>query len=66
MSIDKARLRRPVRPGDIVHYRVEKIRSRGWVWRYRGTAVVDGILVAQAEFSAAIVETASPMENAGR
>jgi 3-hydroxyacyl-[acyl-carrier-protein] dehydratase len=38
MSIDKARLRRPVRPGDSVHYRVEKIRSRGRVWRYRGRA----------------------------
>jgi 3-hydroxyacyl-[acyl-carrier-protein] dehydratase len=60
MSIDKARLRRPVRPGDTVHYRVEKIRSRGWVWRYRGRAVVDGTLVAQAEFSAAIVETGNP------
>ena len=57
MSIDKARLRRPVRPGNIIHYRVEKIRSRGHVWRYRGQAVVDGNLVAQAEFSAAIVET---------
>jgi len=64
MSIDKARLRRSVRPGDVVHYRVEKIRSRGRVWRYRGRAVVDGTLVAQAEFSAAIVETASPMGNA--
>jgi 3-hydroxyacyl-[acyl-carrier-protein] dehydratase len=35
MGIDKARLRRPVRPGDIVHYRVEEIRSRGLIWRYR-------------------------------
>jgi 3-hydroxyacyl-[acyl-carrier-protein] dehydratase len=64
MSIDKARLRRSVRPGDVVHYRVEKIRSRGLVWRYRGRAIVDGALVAQAEFSAAIVETANPTENA--
>jgi 3-hydroxyacyl-[acyl-carrier-protein] dehydratase len=62
MSIDKARLRRPVRPGDTVHYRVEKIRSRERVWRYRGRAVVDGTLVAQAEFSAAIVETGTPPE----
>jgi len=43
---------------------VEPIRSRGRVWRYRGRAVVDGTLVARAEFSAAIVETACPMENA--
>ena len=65
MSIDKARLRRSVRPGDTVHYLVEKIRSRGWVWRYRGRAVVDGTLVARAEFSAAIVEAGSPPEMPG-
>jgi 3-hydroxyacyl-[acyl-carrier-protein] dehydratase len=64
MSIDKARLRHSVRPGDVVHYRVKKIRSRGRVWRYRGRAVVNGTLVARAEFSAAIIETASSMENA--
>jgi 3-hydroxyacyl-[acyl-carrier-protein] dehydratase len=59
MSIDKARLRRLVRPGDIVSYHVEKIRSRGPVWRYRGEATVNGVLVARAEFSAAIVEKES-------
>jgi 3-hydroxyacyl-[acyl-carrier-protein] dehydratase len=57
MAIDKARLRRPVGPGDLVQYRVEKIRSRGLVWRYRGRAVVNGNVVAWAEFSAAIVES---------
>jgi 3-hydroxyacyl-[acyl-carrier-protein] dehydratase len=62
MAIDKARLRRAVRPGDVIHYRVEKIRNRGRVWRYRGRAVVEGTLVAQAEFSAAIVETGRPLE----
>ena len=66
MSIDKARLRRAVRPGDVVYYRVEKIRSRGRVWRYRGRAVVDGTLVAQAEFSAAIIETTALGEPALR
>jgi FabA-like domain len=40
MSIDKARLRQPVRPGEVVYYRVEKVRSRGPVWRYRGQAIV--------------------------
>lgn len=54
-SIDKLTPR--VRLGDVVYYRVEKIRSRGRVWRNRGRAVVDGTLVAQAEFSAAIIET---------
>jgi len=65
MSIDKARLRRPVRPGEVVYYRVEKVRSRGPVWRYRGQAIVNGVLVARAEFSAAIVETGSPAEMSG-
>jgi 3-hydroxyacyl-[acyl-carrier-protein] dehydratase len=62
MSIDKARLRRLVRPGDIVSYHVEKIRRRGPVWRYRGEATVNGVLVARAEFSAAIVEKESHPE----
>jgi 3-hydroxyacyl-[acyl-carrier-protein] dehydratase len=57
MAIDKARLRRPVVPGDTVRYHVEKIRGRGRVWRYRGRAVVDGALSAQAEFTAVIAET---------
>jgi 3-hydroxyacyl-[acyl-carrier-protein] dehydratase len=56
MAIDKARFRRPVVPGDILHYHVQKIRSRGRVWRYRGQALVGGTLVAEAEISAVIVE----------
>jgi 3-hydroxyacyl-[acyl-carrier-protein] dehydratase len=62
MAIDKARLRCVVRPGDVIHYRVGKIRNRGRVWRYRGRAVVEGTLVAQAEFSAAIIKTGRPLE----
>src|SRR6516225_8221186 len=56
MAIDKARFRHPVMPGDIVHYQVQKIRSRGRVWRYRGQALVAGTLVAEAEISAVIVK----------
>jgi 3-hydroxyacyl-[acyl-carrier-protein] dehydratase len=55
-GIDKARLRRQVVPGDTIHYHVEKIQSRGRVWRYRGRAVVNDTLVAHAEFSAVIVD----------
>ena len=54
MGIDKARLRRPVRPGEVIHYHVEKIQSRARFWRYRGQAIVDGALAANAEFSAII------------
>ncbi len=57
MAIDKARFRRPVVPGDTVHYHVQKMRNRGRVWRFRAQALVDGTLVAEAEVSAVIVET---------
>jgi 3-hydroxyacyl-[acyl-carrier-protein] dehydratase len=63
IAIDKARLRRAVRPGDVIHYRVEKIRSRGLIWRYRGKALVDDILVAQAEFSAALLRNPREPQN---
>ena len=57
MAIDKARFRRPVIPGDTVHYHVHKMRNRGRVWRFRAQAMVDGTCVAEAEVSAIIVET---------
>ena len=57
MAIDKARFRRPVIPGDTVHYHVQKIRNRGRVWRFRAKALVDGNLVAQAEVSAVILNS---------
>ena len=62
MAIDKARFRRPVVPGDTVHYHVQKIRNRGRVWRFKTQAVVDGNLVAEAEVSAVIVETSETAE----
>lgn len=58
MGIDRARFRRPVLPGDTVHFHVTKIRNRGRVWRFKGEAKVDGTLVAEAEVSAMIVDTA--------
>lgn len=57
MAIDRARFRRPVVPGDTVHYHMEKIRNRGRVWRFKGEAKVNGQIVAEAEISAMIVET---------
>jgi 3-hydroxyacyl-[acyl-carrier-protein] dehydratase len=57
MAIDKARFRRPVIPGDTIHYHVQKMRHRGRVWRFRAQALVDDNLVAEAEVSAVIVET---------
>tara|TARA_Y100000590_G_scaffold368640_1_gene429415 strand:- start:3047 stop:3511 length:465 start_codon:yes stop_codon:yes gene_type:complete len=54
MTIDKARFRKPVIPGDILYYYLKKIRQRQNVYRYKGEAFVNGILVAEAEISAMI------------
>jgi 3-hydroxyacyl-[acyl-carrier-protein] dehydratase len=54
MTIDKARFRRPVRPGDMLRFPVKAIRHRGPVWRFSGEAFVGTELCAEAEFSAMI------------
>jgi 3-hydroxyacyl-[acyl-carrier-protein] dehydratase len=55
MTIDKARFRKPVTPGDTLRIFVNLIRSRGTVWKFSGEARVDGELRADAEFAAMIV-----------
>ena len=56
MTVDNARFRKPVRPGDQVELHVEKIRNRGNVWKFRGKAKVDGQLMSEATYSAMIVD----------
>ncbi len=56
MGIDRARFRKPVLPGDQVHYHVQKIRNRGSVWRFSAEAKVNDARVAEAEISATIVD----------
>ncbi len=56
MSVEQARFRRPVGPGDSLHLHVEKLHSRGRVWKFKGEARVEGDLMAEAVFSAMIVE----------
>jgi 3-hydroxyacyl-[acyl-carrier-protein] dehydratase len=56
MAIERAKFRKPVLPGDTVHFPVKKIRNRGPVWRFACEARVDGVLVAEAEVSAMIVD----------
>jgi len=56
MSIDNARFRRPVTPGDSVHIHVTKIQSRANVWKFKGEAKVDGKTCAEATFSAMITD----------
>jgi len=58
MGIDRAKFRKPVLPGDQLHYHVRKIRNRGRVWRFYGEAKVEGQTVAEAEISAMLANTA--------
>ena len=55
MSVDHARFRRPVVPGDCLHVRVAKQRHRGNVWKFEGQAKVDGKLCAEATYAAMIM-----------
>jgi 3-hydroxyacyl-[acyl-carrier-protein] dehydratase len=54
MTIDKARFRAPVLPGDVLELHVWVTKSRGAIWKFRGEAKVDGKVVAEAEFGAMI------------
>jgi 3-hydroxyacyl-[acyl-carrier-protein] dehydratase len=56
MTIDSARFRKPVMPGDTLHVHVKRQRNRGSVWKFTGEAKVDGRLVAEAEFAAMILD----------
>jgi 3-hydroxyacyl-[acyl-carrier-protein] dehydratase len=56
MGVDKARFRSPVIPDCELHLEIEAIRSHGRVWKYKGEAKVDGKRVADAEWSATIVD----------
>ncbi|SLN54108.1 3-hydroxyacyl-ACP dehydratase FabZ [Oceanibacterium hippocampi] len=56
MSVDKARFRRPVVPGDVMHVHVDKVQSRGNVWRFHAEVTVDGQRAAEADFSAMILD----------
>ena len=55
-TIEKARFRQPVRPGDLIEMRVVKMATKGPLWKFKGTAKVAGELVAEAEFGAMIVD----------
>ena len=55
MTIDEARFRKPVGPGDTIHIHVSKQRQRGNVWRFKGEAKVGDVLVAEAIYSAMIM-----------
>ena len=56
MSIDKAKFRAPVVPGDRLVYRLNVIRNKGAIWHLDGKAYVDDKLVSEAELKAMIVD----------
>ena len=56
MSVEKARFRNPVIPDCKLELKIEAIRSHGRVWKYKGEAFVDGKKMADAQWSATIVD----------
>ena len=56
MSVEKARFRNPVLPDCRLELNIEAIRSHGRVWKYKGEAIVDNKRMADAQWSATIVD----------
>ena len=56
MNVEKARFRNPVLPDCELHLDIESIRSHGRVWKYKGTANVNGKIMADAQWSATVVD----------
>jgi 3-hydroxyacyl-[acyl-carrier-protein] dehydratase len=55
LTIDRAKFRKPAGPGDQIEFHIKKIHRRRTVGRYEGRAMVDGVLIAEAEVGAMIV-----------
>ena len=60
MSIEGAKFRRPVVPGDQLRIHIAKERSRGSVWKFHAVARVDGVSVAEATYAAMIMDRTAP------
>lgn len=56
MTVDEGRFRRPVVPGDTLYIHVTKLRHRRNVWKFSAQAKVNGIVMAEAQFSAMIMD----------
>ena len=56
MTVDEARFRKPVVPGDALKIHVLRVRNRRNVWKFSGEAKVESTLVANASFSAMIMD----------
>ena len=58
MSVEGAKFRRPVGPGDQLRIHVAVERNRGTVWKFTGVAKVDGAVVAEATYTAMVTDRA--------
>ena len=56
MTIDNARFRKPVVPGDQIEFHVTKIKQRGNIWKFHCDAMVSGVKVAEADVGAMLAE----------
>jgi 3-hydroxyacyl-[acyl-carrier-protein] dehydratase len=56
LTVDKAKFRKPVLPGDTIEYHMKQIRKRRTMWWFHGDARVRGVTVCEAEVGAMIVE----------
>jgi 3-hydroxyacyl-[acyl-carrier-protein] dehydratase len=61
MSVEGAKFRRPVIPGDQLRIHCSKQRNRGNVWKFNAVARVDGVSVAEATYAAMIMDRAAPI-----
>jgi 3-hydroxyacyl-[acyl-carrier-protein] dehydratase len=61
MSVEGAKFRRPVIPGDQLRIHCTKERNRGNVWKFNAVARVDGVSVAEATYAAMIMDRAAPL-----
>lgn len=58
LSVEEAKFRKPVLPGDALELKVTKERARGNVWRFKGRAYVDNVLCDEVTFTAMVAENA--------
>jgi 3-hydroxyacyl-[acyl-carrier-protein] dehydratase len=56
MAIDNARFRKPVVPGDRMELHVEIVKQKGPIWKPNGKAIVDGEVVAEADYMAMLID----------
>ena len=56
LSIDRAKFRKPVEPGDVLNLVVNVVRNRGKTWKFSGRAMVGKNLVTESDFTAMMVE----------